>query len=268
MQMPTLSLVAAREAVHLLILGELNKLKNRDAVILKGGVNLRLFFGSPRYSEDMDLDGTPEAAGSIRGSINAIFTDREFLQDARRIGIRGLDPGAGPNKDTETTFRYKFGVILKGDIRYPTKVEVSFRERQPDDESLTEAPPPTILTAYGIGPVPVRHYAHAAALRQKIEALGGRREVQARDIFDLHVLMAGGGEQPLYASLATRLSRERLEESYARALSVTFKEYEGQVLEFLADDARARYGTEGAWDEVRLKVATLIETVLKQKGGA
>ena len=52
-----LSPVAAREAVHLLILQEVANVHGGDAVVLKGGMNLRLFFGSVRYSEDMDLDG-------------------------------------------------------------------------------------------------------------------------------------------------------------------------------------------------------------------
>jgi len=110
---PLHSAVSAREAVHLLILRELTKLKNISAVILNGGVNLRLFFGSVRYSEDMELDGALEARDAIRNSIKAIFNDREFLRAAQRAGIRGLDAGQGPNKDTETTFRYKFGVVLR-----------------------------------------------------------------------------------------------------------------------------------------------------------
>ncbi|MDP2955234.1 MAG: nucleotidyl transferase AbiEii/AbiGii toxin family protein [Longimicrobiales bacterium] len=263
-----LSPVEAREAVHLLILRELVKLKNSDAVVLKGGVNLRVFFGSVRYSQDMDLDGAPEAASAIRGALNGIFGDRAFLREAQRIGIRGLDPGEGPNKDTETTFRYKFGVILPGDIRHPTKVEVSYRERYAGDVSLTETPPAEFFATYGLAPVPVHHYGRHAAVRQKIDALGGRREVQARDVFDLHALTGGEMDEALLSFLAAGLSPARLEEAYNRALSITFKEYEGQVLEFLAEDARARYGAEDAWDELRLEAAALTGAALRRKGAS
>ena len=189
MLFPTLSPVAARELVHLLILQELVGLKEGSSAIAKGGVNLRLFFGSVRYSEDMDLDGTAEASAAIRNCLKGIFEDREFARRLQRCGIRGLDPGEGPNKDTETTFRYKFGVIVGGAVRYPTKVEVSFRERHTADRTILEAPDAGVLRAYGLDALEIRHYVREAAVRQKIEALGGRRVAQARVVFDLHSLV-------------------------------------------------------------------------------
>ena len=114
--------VSAREVVHLLILEEIARVLDREAVALKGGVNLRLFFGSVRYSEDMDLDGAPASSEAIRSTIKGIFRDRSFAKRLRELGIRGLDPGQGANKDSETTFRYKFGVLVNiaDQIRYTT----------------------------------------------------------------------------------------------------------------------------------------------------
>ena len=43
------------EAFHLLFLERLLKLADPKLFVLKGGVNLRFFYGDPRYSEDMDL---------------------------------------------------------------------------------------------------------------------------------------------------------------------------------------------------------------------
>lgn len=119
---------STRELVHLLILQELAEARPQGGVIVKGGVNLRLFFESRRYSEDMDLDGHPDGSDEIRRCITRLFDDRDFTRRVQAFGIRELDPGQGPNKDTETTFRYKFGVFGGGGVRYPTKVEVSFRE--------------------------------------------------------------------------------------------------------------------------------------------
>ncbi len=263
--MPTLSPVAARELVHLLILQEVAELRGGGGVTAKGGVNLRLFFGSVRYSEDMDLDGTTEASAAIRNCLKGIFEDREFTRRLQRFGIRGLDPGEGPNKDTETTFRYKFGVVVGGGVRYPTKVEVSFRERHAADRAVVEAPDPRILKTYGLVALEVRHYVREAAVRQKIEALGGRREVQARDVFDLHVLMPDNLSEELLDFLAKALPRERLQEGYDRALGISYRQYEGQVFEFLAEEARSHYGTESAWDEIRLRAAGLIENVLQRQ---
>ncbi len=44
-----------REVFHFLFLEKLLKVSDPKLYILKGGVNLRFFFHSPRYSEDMGI---------------------------------------------------------------------------------------------------------------------------------------------------------------------------------------------------------------------
>lgn len=265
--MPTqLPPTSARELVHLLILQELGSLRRGGGVILKGGVNLRLFFGSPRYSEDMDLDGSTDGSGDIRARIARLFDDRGFTRRLQAFGIRGLDPGEGPNKDTETTYRYKFGIVGAGGIRYPTKVEVSFRAHHAADAVVTESPTKAALESYGLHPFEVRHYAHEAAVRQKIQALAGRREAQARDVFDLSVLVPDVPGAPLLAFLAHAVPIGQLEEAHARALTISYDEYRGQVIEFLDEADRTRQGTSAAWDDMRLRVASLIEAILTRAG--
>jgi hypothetical protein len=215
----------------------------------------------------MDLDGTGQASEAIRGSLIGMFENSAFTRRLQSFGIRELDPGEGPNKNTETTCRYKFGVVVGGGIRYPTKVEVSFRERHVADKAVLEAPTPEILQAYGMDTLEVRHYAREAAARQKIEALAGRREAQARDVFDLHMLVPDQAPDNLVQLLAKGIADNRLKEAHERALAITYAEYEGQVFEFLGEEARSRYGTQGAWDEMRLRAATLIENVLKKQEG-
>ncbi|HWP02258.1 MAG TPA: nucleotidyl transferase AbiEii/AbiGii toxin family protein [Gemmatimonadaceae bacterium] len=263
--MPTISPVAAREIVHLLILRELTGIRRGTGITVKGGVNLRLFFGSARYSEDMDLDGTEQASAAIRRWLKDMFENTAFMRRLRGFGIRELDPGEGPNKDTETTFRYKFGVMVAGGIRYSTKVEVSFRDRHAGDKAEVETPPADILQTYGISVFEVRHYVREAAIRQKVDALGGRREAQARDIFDLNLLVPEQAPDQLLRFLAKGISKNKLKEAQARALGITYAEYEGQVFEFLGEEARAQYGNEPAWDDMRLRAATLIENVLKKQ---
>lgn len=81
---PPLSPTSARELVHLLILQELGAVRRGGGVILKGGVNLRLFFGSPRYSEYMDLDGSADGSRDIRTRIARLFDDRGVLPSVSR----------------------------------------------------------------------------------------------------------------------------------------------------------------------------------------
>jgi hypothetical protein len=65
--------------------------------------------------------------------------------------------------------------------------------------------------------------------------------------------------------LANGLDLGCLQEAYTRAFDISFKEYEGHVLEFLEDEVKSRCGTEAAWEDIRLQVATLIERVIARK---
>jgi len=74
----------------------------------------------------MDLDGEPEARLPIRRTIRGSFDDRDFARALTRLGLRGVDPKEGPNKDTQTTFRYKFNVLAPGNQSYGTKVDALY----------------------------------------------------------------------------------------------------------------------------------------------
>jgi len=262
--------VEAREAVHVLLLRELQRVGSGNAVVLKGGVNLRLFFGSVRYSEDMDLDGRPEWSHAIRSTVAGIFDSRRFQASLRELGLRGLDPGEGVNKDTETVFRYKFGIIGRGEVTYPTKVEVSFRTPDAADQSVLEPVGDGFTSAYlgGGQSLAVEHYDRPAAVRQKIGALVGRKHVQARDVFDLRVLGLSAPGSPLVDHLAAHVDARSLQSARDRTLEISFGEYDGQVVEFLSDDVRGELGTPSAWDQIRLEVAEAIESAMDAEGSA
>ena len=70
-------------------------------------------------------------------------------------------------------------------------------------------------------------------------ALADRATVQARDVFDLHVLVPREGDDKLIGFLASSIETGKLRAAYDRALEITYSEYQGQVMEFLADDAVA-----------------------------
>ena len=260
--------IQAREAVHVLLLRELNELGSGSATTLKGGVNLRLFWGSVRYSEDIDLDGAPEFSAAIRTRIRSTIEDGRLVRDLRLLGLRGIDPGEGPNKDTDTVFRYKFNVLGGGDVRYSTKVEVSFRPRHPADviehgladRSISDRYLPQAET------LNVSHYGRLAATRQKLVALSGRTIVQARDVFDLHVL--GLHRTPTdWSELAAQTALEILASGLDRTLEISYSEFEGQVVEFLSDEARSRFGSPSAWEGIQLAVAQGIESVIAAQAG-
>lgn len=263
--------IQAREAVHVLLLRRLQEVQDARAVILKGGVNLRLFHGSPRYSEDIDLDGVLGARLAIRSSIRGIFDDRDFARSLARLGLRGVDPGEGPNKDTETTFRYKFHVLGPGNQSYGTKVEVSFRERNETDPFDIATPPSDRVGRYFPegDELRVQRYGRPAAVRQKIEALAGRTRIEARDIFDIHVLLRekDGGSPTLIDFLAENVDSSTLELARERALELQYPEYESLVVRFLEDEVRQEYQSQERWDHLRLGAASLVDAVLDRQEG-
>lgn len=264
-----LTAIQAREAVHVLLLRRLQEVQDARAVILKGGVNLRLFHGSPRYSEDIDLDGVSDARLAIRSTIRGIFDDRDFARSLARLGLRGIDPREGPNKDTETTFRYKFHVLAPGNQSYGTKVEVSFRERNERDPFGIATPPRDRVGRF----LPegdelcVQRYGRPAAVRQKIEALAGRTRIEARDIFDIHVLLPDedGGMPALIDFLADNIDSSTLELARERALGLEYPEYESLVVRFLEDTVRQEYRSQERWDHLRLSATSLVDAVLDRQ---
>lgn len=257
--------IEAREAVHVLLLSELQGVKDARAVVLKGGVNLRLFHGSPRYSEDMDLDGEPDARLAIRSTIRGIFEDRAFARSLTRVGLRGVDPKEGPDKDTESTFRFKFHVLAPGGQSYGTKVEVSFRDRNEADAYELAEPDPSRTRKY-LPPdesLMVQRYGRDAAIRQKIEALAGRTRIEARDIFDIHLLLGGEdlSDARLVRFLGETIDSDTLELAHERGLELEYPEYESFVVRFLEDDVRQAYRSRDRWNVLRLKTASLVEAV-------
>jgi hypothetical protein len=213
----------------------------------------------------MDLDGSAEWSPAIRSTISKIFESRGFQASLRELGLRGLDPGEGVNKDTETVFRYKFRIIGRGEVHYPTKVEVSFRPPSASDHAISEPVADGFVSEY-LGPgnsLVVRHYDRAAAVRQKLAALVGRSQVQARDVFDLQVLGFTKPGSPMVEHIVEHVELGDLEAALDRTLEISFGEYDGQVVEFLSDDVRGELRTESAWDGIRLEVAQAIESAIE-----
>src|SRR5262249_54514782 len=116
-----------------------------------------------------------------------------------------------------------------------------------------------VARAHGLPPPVLQHYLAPAALRQKIEALLGRPQTQARDVFDLHLLRARVTQLPrLDADL-----RSRLPEAIERALSLSYAAYLGQVDAYLDSDRGAPFRDRAAWDAMQLGVVELLEELVQ-----
>ena len=128
----TRSPLALREGFHVVLLRALaERLQGRDWV-LKGGTNLRLYFGSIRFSEDIDLDVGKDVGGTMQRAIPATLADGDVQRRLQALGIlQSSLIGGRSSKSTDTTLRYKIELVGRGGIRPPTKIDVSYRDLDP-----------------------------------------------------------------------------------------------------------------------------------------
>src|ERR1700691_5614334 len=83
----TQSPLALREGFHVVLLRALaERLQGRDWA-LKGGTNLRLYFGSIRFSEDIDLDVGKDVADAMQRAIPATLADGDVQRRLQALGI-------------------------------------------------------------------------------------------------------------------------------------------------------------------------------------
>ena len=229
---------------------------------LKGGVNLRLFYDSIRYSEDMDFDADPRIGDRLRRRIPSLIHSPGFQAPLRALGLRGVEMDTVPQKATATTLRFKMGLDLGGGVPEPTKVEFSFRAAMPPQPAVASEPMSSVVSQYvpaGTDWSCVRRYPHATAIWQKLRALALRTEVQARDVFDLHHLM-----QPRFGGVPVDLLRgslpnDILDEALSRTYHVDPAQFAETVVRYLPVDRRDRLVAE--WDTMRECVAEHIQTI-------
>ena len=248
-----------REIFHLEFLRRFGRKVAASSFAVKGGANLRFFFGSIRYSEDIDLDAAGLGVAVLKDTVMRILEAASFLDGLRPYGIERLGlPDMMRAKQTETTQRFKVHLITAAGEDLFTKIEFSRRGFRGTTEAgfVSEA----VLRDYLMPPLLAPHYDLDSAVAQKIETLATRSEVQARDIFDLHLLSGryreGAGTGPGPKGLLSRASE--------RLFEVDFAMFRDTVLAYLAPEDRAAYDSAAVWDELKLKVARFLE----ERGGA
>ena len=231
---------------HLLLLRAFETRLDRKSYVVKGGVNLRSWFGSARYSEDLDLDAVSGEPHELRDAVDKTLASAAFqilLRSQRLLVSRTSKP-----KQTETTQRWKFEIEGEGNpLHLHTKIEFS---RRGSCEPYTLEPARSeIVRVYGLPAPTANHYTAAAAVRQKIGALAGRKEPQARDIWDLdHLFRTRTDADP--RPLPPRI-KEALTTALDRVLETPFAAFKSQVVPFLTADHQELFGTSEAWDRMR-----------------
>ena len=110
-----------REYFQHIFLGELYKLPNSEKLLFKGGTALRIVYGSPRFSEDLDFSLFNIAEHEVKSFVEGLFS--HVLVEMERAGIKvEIGDKIGP-----TSGGY-FGVATFRMFEYsPVSVEINIR---------------------------------------------------------------------------------------------------------------------------------------------
>lgn len=247
--MKRLTDVQVIEFFHVAFLDVLSKRVDRHRYVLKGGANLRYFFGSLRYSEGLDLDLSGEPPWRLREKVDAILGTGPLPLLLRKVEMTIAE--ANPHKQTDTTQRWKLALARRAGDAVHTKVE--FSNRNGDDRHRLDAIPGRIVSPHALRAPTVQHYVGDAPAEQKVAALAGRPETQARDVFDLDLLLR------LRPRSVDNVEPDLLSKAAEIALELPYEAFRDQVLPFLEEDARELYEGEEAWQAMQIFVAEALE---------
>lgn len=244
-----------REVFHLEFLRCMSRKIKAVCYALKGGANLRFFFNSIRYSEDMDLDIKNIEVFKLRDIVIQILQSVSFKNVLMPFGISEIIlPNMTAAKQTETTQRFKIHLITSNGEDLFTKIEFSRRSNK--GKVIVHAVSDAVTRAYRISPLLVPHYDIQSAIMQKINALASRPLVQARDIFDIYVLSSQYSDS--IKGVRELICNDKVSKAYENIFKIGFSEFRDTVVFYLPAEDRDIYGNASSWEEIRLKTANFI----------
>ena len=235
-----------RELFHLGFLRQLSQRLQGRAYAVKGGICLRFFYRSPRFSQDMDLDILPRiGVKTAQNAVDSILESRSLLALLNPFGVTRLR--ITRPKQTETTQQWKVGLVLSGEITLPTKVEFSRRRTQiPYAAGIPDA---ELLGRYHLVPFATQFYDAAQMAAQKVAALASPSRHAVRDLFDLHHLLFSVPVKPEeVAQIAELDSIERAAEKVGR---FTYQDFKEQVLPYLTETLMALYRVPASFEKLK-----------------
>lgn len=231
------------ECFHLALLQVLPRRLNQRHYVVKGGANLRYFFNSHRYSEDIDFDAIIDEVWKLRDKVDETLASPALAALLRRHSVEVVQITAP--KQTDTTQRWK--LLLREGTTEPISTKIEFSRRNGDERWLLEAVPDRVVEPYALRAPTLLHYLAAPATEQKVLALALRNETQARDVFDLELLFR---EHPNSVTPGA-LGASTLQAAIDHCLELPFAAFETQVLPFLEADVAELYEDQDAWAQMQ-----------------
>jgi len=167
-----------REYFQHVFLGELYKLPNAEKLLFKGGTALRIIYGSPRFSEDLDfsLFGIPQ--NEIKSFVEDLF--EHVLVEMERTGIK-VELG---DKVDITSGGY-FGGATFHMLEYsPVSVEINVSDR---NSRVLASELDSVVNDF-VPTYNIIHLSQSELVEEKI--FGALRErKKPRDFYDLYFMM-------------------------------------------------------------------------------
>lgn len=252
-----------REVFHIEFLRWLARKVRPDDYALKGGVNLRFFFKSLRYSEDMDIDIFRVRVDALKDIVMKILNTPSFNYNLKTFGCeRIIPPDISKAKQTETTQRFKIHLINSEGLDLFTKVE--FSRRGFKGETVYEPISDIITCEYKISPLIVSHYDITSAILQKVKALALRSVIQARDVFDLYILNSQYDKNAGVPKKLEQFNPSLFRKARENVFGIDFQQFRDTVIFYLSIDDQCIYNKTSLWDEIRLRVENFIEELEKK----
>lgn len=213
---------------------------------LKGGCNLRFYLNSIRYSQDIDIDIQRIAQNTLRTKVRKCLNSDPLKRILLTRGM-GITNFSEP-KQTDTTQRWKIGIRAEG-ISQELRTKIEFSRRELLEGCKFEPIIPDIIGKYTLSPILANHYPAEIAFRQKIDALASRRETQARDVFDLDLILGMNIDIQTASGLGKLISQ-----AHENAFRMPFDQFKSQVLAYLQSEQQIQYESEDTWNDTVLRV--------------
>lgn len=232
------------EFFHLAFLQVLQARLDQARYVVKGGANLRYFFESLRYSEDIDLDAVAIEPWKLEARVDQVLASPATGLLLRSGGLT-VEQVTKP-KQTSTTQRWKPLIAVSGRL-VPVRTKIEFSHRATDPRRILEAVPDRVVAPYALRAPTMLHYTADAAIEQKIGALAHRSETQARDVFDLELLLRRHRDAVGAGEIAPHI----LEVALERAFELPFEAFRDQVVRFLDPEITELYDDPAAWKRMK-----------------
>jgi predicted nucleotidyltransferase component of viral defense system len=183
--------------------------------------------------------------------MNRIIESKSLSQILDVKGIKILEISSP--KQTETTQRWKFALTSpQSSVLLHTKIEFSRRGIKPGQ--AFDSVDANLIREYELTPILASHYNRIDACVQKVIALATRRQIQARDVFDIYFLLAAGIDmEVLYKKTSNYADKAR-----ENVWEVSYDMFKSQVVSCLHPEYQAQYSSPELWDSMILTVVNAL----------